>query len=170
MFRVLARPLIASWFIYDGVQTALEPAERAARVAPLLEPGTEATGVEVDAQTVVRAHAIAQVAAAAVLATSKTPRTAGTVLALVAGAGLAAQPQFWRMPEGDARDAATADFIKNAALLGAAMLAGSAGHGELHKKRRSRKKARAKERKAQVRAREEAAIAKALQKAERRFW
>lgn len=167
---MLARPLIASWFIYDGVQTALEPAERATRVAPLLEPGTEATGVEVDAQTVVRAHAIAQVTAASVLATSKTPRTAGIALAVLAGAGLAAQPQFWRMPQGPARDAATADFIKSAALLGAAMLAGSAGHGELYKKRKSRKKARAKERKAQVKAREEAAIAKALQKAERRFW
>jgi len=170
MFRALARPLLASWFIYDGVQHALEPAVRAQAVTPLLEQGMEATGVHVEAQTVVRAHGVLQAVSATILATSKTPRLAGSALALLAGASLATRPAFWRMPQGAERDRATGEFLVGLSLLGGALLASSAGHGAMYTRHKSRTKAKAKQRKAAAKAKEQAALARALEKAERRFW
>lgn len=169
MFRALARPLIASWFVYDGVQTAMEPAARTAQAEPLIRPLLAEAELDVPAETVVRAHAIATAAAAAVLATSKTPRTAGMALTGLAALTLAVQPRFWTMPEGAAREVAQEDFVKNVALLGAAMLAASAGHTPGHQKRKKarRAKAKSKSKAAKLRAKEAAAAQKRL---ERRFW
>src|SRR5690606_22756063 len=111
---------------------------------PLLRPLLAEAEIEVSTQTIVRAHAVATVAAAAVLATSKTPRTAGMALTGLAALTFAVQPQFWRMPEGPAREVAQEDFVKNVALLGGAMLAASAGHTPGHQRRKKAKRVKAK--------------------------
>jgi uncharacterized membrane protein YphA (DoxX/SURF4 family) len=169
MFRALARPLIASWFVYDGVQHAMDPQLRTVQAEPLLRPLLADTELDVSTQTIVRAHAIATVAAAAVLATSKTPRTAGMALTGLAALTFAVQPQFWRMPEGPAREVAQEDFVKNVALLGGAMLAASAGHTPGHQRRKKAKrvKARNKAKAAKLKAKESKSV---QAKAERRFW
>lgn len=146
MFRSLARPLLASWFIYDGVGAALEPQSRVADADRALNPLYDVLDVH-DAPTtevVVRAHAIATVGAATVLATSRTPRTAGLALATLAGIQLAVTKRPWELPEGPARDAAIEDFIKHAALLGGAMLAASVGHTAGHNRRKKSRRAKAK--------------------------
>lgn len=146
MFRALARPLLASWFIYDGVGAALEPESRVADAERALAPVYDLLDVHdaPPAQAVVRAHAIATVGAAAVLATSRTPRTAGIALATLAGIQLAVTKRPWELPEGPERDAAIEDFVKHAALLGGAMLAASVGHTAGHNRRKKARRAKAK--------------------------
>ena len=142
--RSLARPLLASWFVYGGVRDALEPRERAAIAEPVVGPLLKDAGVEVPMETLVRVHGAATAATAAVLAMSQTPRTAGAALTGLAAVTVATGAPFWRLPEGDERDAALDQFMKNLSLLGGAMLAASAGHSAGHMKRKKARRAKAK--------------------------
>ncbi len=142
--RSLARPLLASWFIYGGIRDALEPQERAVAAEPVVGPLLKEAGVEVPVETLVRVHSAATAATAAVLALSRTPRTAGVALTGLAAVTVATGAPFWRLPEGDERDAALDQFMKNVSLLGGAMLAATAGHSAGHMKRKKASKAKAK--------------------------
>ncbi len=142
--RSLARPLLASWFVYRGVRDALEPQERAAVAKPVVGPLLQDAGVEVPVETLVRVHSVATAATATVLALSRTPRTAGVALTGLAAVTVATGAPFWRLPEGDERDAALEQFMKNLSLMGGAMLAAGAGHSAGHMKRKKAHKAKAK--------------------------
>ncbi len=158
MIRALARPLLASWFVYGGVRDALEPQVRAAAaeptVGPLLDkvtPALKEAGIEgVGVEDVVRVHGAATAAAATVLAFSRTPRTAGLALTALAGLTVASTTPFWKLPEGPERDAATEEFLKNLSLMGGAMIAASAGHSVRHVQRKKARKAKAKAKAAEV--------------------
>ena len=144
MIRALARPLLASWFVYEGVQAALEPQKGAQAAQPVVEPLLREVGVDVPVESLVRAHGIATAATAVVLAFSKSPRTAGVALTGLAAVTVATATPFWRMEEGPERDAALEQFLKNLSLLGGAMLASTAGHSAGHIKRKKARKAKAK--------------------------
>jgi uncharacterized membrane protein YphA (DoxX/SURF4 family) len=144
MMRSLARPLLASWFVYGGVRDALEPHARAAVAEPVVGPLLKDAGVEVPMETLVRVHGAATAATAAVLAMSRTPRTAGVALTGLAAVTVATGAPFWRLPEGEERDAALDEFMKNLSLLGGAMLAATVGHTAGHMKRKKAHKAKAK--------------------------
>lgn len=145
MIRVLARPLLASWFVYGGVRAALEPQSGAEAAEPVVKPLLIEAGVDVPLETLVRAHGIATAATATVLAFSKSPRTAGVALTGLAAVTVATATPFWRMEEGAERDAALEQFMKNLSLLGGAMLAATAGHSAGHVKRKKARKVRTKE-------------------------
>lgn len=144
MIRVLARPLLASWFVYGGVRAALEPQEGAEAAESVVKPLLIEAGVDVPVEVLVRAHGIATAVTATVLALSKSPRTAGVALTGLAAVTVATATPFWRMEEGAERDAALEQFMKNLALLGGAMLAATAGHSAGHVKRKKARKAKAK--------------------------
>lgn len=165
MLRALARPFIASWFVYDGYHHAADPTTRANNAEPLIAPVLAEIGVDVPAETLVRAHAVATVAAGIVLASSRTPRTAGIALTGLAALTIAATPAFWRMPQGVARDVAQEDFVKNVSLLGGVMLAASAGHTERHRKRKKARRVKAKNKAKELKLQN-----RANAKVERRFW
>ena len=142
--RSLARPLLASWFIYGGIRDALEPGAPAAAAEPVVGPLLKDMGVQVPVETLVRVHATATAVTAAVLAMSRSPRTAGVALSGLAAVTVAAGAPFWRLPEGEERDAAFDQFMKNLSLLGGAMLAATVGHSAGHVKRKAAHKAKAK--------------------------
>lgn len=142
--RSLARPLLASWFVYGGVRDALEPQARTLVAEPVVGPLLKDAGVDVPVETLVRVHSAATAATAAVLAISKTPRTAGMALTGLAAVTVATGAPFWRLPEGEAREAALDQFMKNLSLLGGAMLAATAGHSAGHMTRKKAHKAKAK--------------------------
>lgn len=145
MFRVLARPLLASWFIYGGVQSVLEPERRAARSAPVIEPVLKEVGLEdVKTTDLVKAHGVATIAAASVLALSRTPRTAGLVLAGLTAATVAAGRPFWLESDDQRKEEQLELFLKNVSLLGGTLLAVTAGHSPRKKQRVKAKKAKAK--------------------------
>ena len=79
LLRHVARPMLASWFVYDGLQAALRPAEhvRAARSGVELvekSAGIEAPLSEKQVATLVRAHGAATALAGLFLAVGKAPR------------------------------------------------------------------------------------------------
>lgn len=145
MFRVLARPLLASWFIYGGVQSVLEPERRAARSAPVIEPVLKEVGLEdVKTTDLVKAHGVATIAAASVLALSRTPRTAGLVLAGLTAVTVAAGRPFWLETNEQRKEEQLELFLKNVSLFGGTLLAVTAGHSPRKKQRAKAKKAKAK--------------------------
>ncbi len=145
MIRALARPLLASWFVYAGVRDALEPQDRAPLADPVVAPLLQEAGVtDVSTTDVVRVHGAVTALTATVLAFSRTPRTAGLALTGLAAASAAVYTPFWRLPEGPERDAMRGEFLKNLSLVGGAMLAATAGHSAGHVKRKKARKAKAK--------------------------
>lgn len=145
MTRALARPLLASWFVYGGVRAALEPQKGAEAAREVVEPLLREAGVDVPLDALVRAHGIATAVTAATLAFSKSPRTAGVALTGLAAVTVATATPFWRMEEGPEREVALEQFVKNLSLLGGAMLAATAGHSAGHIKRKNARKVKAKE-------------------------
>jgi len=145
MTRALARPLLASWFVFGGVRAALEPEKGAQAAEPIMGPLLKEAGIDVPVEVLVRAHGIATATTAAILAVSKSPRTAGVALTGLAAVTVATATPFWRMDEGPEREAALQQFMKNLSLLGGAMLAATAGHSAGHIKRKKSRKAKGKE-------------------------
>ncbi|WP_084077108.1 hypothetical protein [Demequina sp. NBRC 110057] len=153
MLRHLARPLLATWFVYGGVQSVLEPEKRAERAAPVVEPLLEQAGVEdVKTTDLVKVHGAATIAAASVLALSRTPRTAGLVLAGLTAATVAVGRPFWLETDEVKKEQQMELFLKNVSLLGGTLLAATAGHNPKRKEKAKAKKAKAKAKKAQVEA------------------
>lgn len=157
VFRELARPMLATWFVYGGVRAFLEPEPRAVRAAPVVEPILKEAGLE-DVSTVdlVKVHGAATAAAAAMLALSRTPRTAGLVLTGLAAVTVATATPFWLAKDEVTREAQLEQFLKNISLMGGVAVASTAGKTERQKNR-----AKAKKEKAKAKALEAKAAAKA---------
>lgn len=153
MLRHLARPLLATWFVYGGVQSVLEPEKRAQRAAPVVEPLMEQAGVEdVKTTDLVKIHGAATIAAASVLALSRTPRTAGLVLAGLTAATVAVGRPFWLETDEAKREEQLNLFLKNVSLFGGTLLAATAGHSPKKKAKAKAKKAKLDTKKAKVEA------------------
>jgi len=128
LLRHLARPMLASWFVYDGVQAALKPAEhvRAARSGVALVErgaGTEVPLSDAQVSALVRAHGAATAVAGLFLAVGKAPRTAAlTLAALTVPLAVVNQP----FTAGEAtRAERTRKFVTNVGAIGAALIAGA---------------------------------------------
>jgi uncharacterized membrane protein YphA (DoxX/SURF4 family) len=128
LLRHVARPMLASWFVYDGVQTALKPAEhvRAARDGvELVQRGTgvDASLSEPQVTTLVRVHGAATAVAGLCLGLGKAPRTAALALAaLSVPLAVVNQPFTTRGPE---RQERARRFVANLGAMGAALIAGA---------------------------------------------
>lgn len=128
--RLLARPLLASMFVYGGVN-ALKNAEGHALKAKPVADQIRTTLSRISPQLklpddtvmLVRANAVAQIVAAAGLATGRAPRTASTVLAASLVPTTFAGHQFWDETDPDARTQQKIHFFKNLSMLGGLMLA-----------------------------------------------
>ncbi|WP_062380289.1 hypothetical protein [Demequina pelophila] len=147
MLRALARPLLASWFVYGGVQTALEPERQVDRAAPYVDPVLKEAGLDsVTTADVVKAHGIASVALASMLALSRSPRAAALGLAGLATATAVVAHPFWKEEDEAKREAELDLFLKNVSLVGGVLVAATAGHSERHKARKAKHKEKAKAR------------------------
>lgn len=144
VLRHLARPLLASWFVYDGITTYLSPEVRAAKVAADLEPALADLGApDLSAQDVVKAQAIAQTGAAASLALSRTPRTSALLLALLSAGTVSVDYQFWKEEDPAKRRESLENFLRGTALIGGVLMAATAGHSSRHKAKAKAKKSKA---------------------------
>ena len=146
VLRHIARPLLASWFVYDGITTYLSPQQRAAKVAGELEPALADLGVsELSSEDVVKAQAIVQTGAAASLALSRTPRTSALLLALLSAGTLSVDYQLWKETDPQKRREGMEGFLRGAALVGGVLIAATAGHSPRHKAKAKAKKHKAHE-------------------------
>jgi len=143
-FRAIARPLLASWFIYGGIESVLEPERRAERAEPVVAPLLVEAGLEdIKLTDMVKVHGAATIAAASVLALSRAPKTAGIALAGLTAVTAAAGRPFWRIEDEQERLQERDRFVINLSLLGATLLAATAGHSPRHNARVKAKKVKA---------------------------
>ena len=147
VLRTLARPLLASWFVYAAVDAILAPQKRAAVIAPIVEPALAEIGAsDIKITDIVKVHGMATLAAASSLALSRNPRTSALLLAgLTAGSVSLGRP-FWEQKDPEKRREELERLIKNVSLVGGVLIAATAGHSPRHVARAKAKKAKAKAR------------------------
>lgn len=128
--RLLARPLLATTFVYGGVNAFKSAESRAVQAKPVADQirtalGRVAPQVQLpdDTVTLVRINAAAQILAGAALATGRVPRLSSTVLAVSLVPTTAAGHQFWNETEPTARTQQKIHFFKNLSVLGGLLLA-----------------------------------------------
>ncbi len=127
LLRRLARPLLASSFVYDGVQAVMHPAEHAAGAREGAALVTERLGrsplSQAQVTALVRTHGVLTVVCGIALAIGKTPRTAALSLAaLTVPLAVVNQPFT---SKGAERKERTAKFSRNLGGIGAALIAGA---------------------------------------------
>lgn len=122
LIRKIARPLLASSFIYDGV-TRLRSPQGAEYLKPAVDAAAQARpelrSLKGQEKLVDQGLAAAQVVAGSLFAIGRMPRLSSTVL-VVTGA-VNAYVDF-RSAEGPAKDAILNDGLKNLSLVGAVAL------------------------------------------------
>ncbi|MEU8899037.1 DoxX family membrane protein [Nocardia sp. NPDC048505] len=129
LLRRLARPLLATTFIVDGVDTLIHPEPRAKTAATLVQRGERSlpdkysAKLPADPGTLVRANAFAQVSAGVLLALGKAPRLASLVLAATVVPATVTEQNFWDEEDPDRKAAKRAAFLKDVSLLGGLMIA-----------------------------------------------
>ncbi|WP_125776818.1 DoxX family membrane protein [Antribacter gilvus] len=127
LLRHMARPMLASWYVYDGVQAARNPHEhvRAAREGSDLV--TQALGgpplSEKQVVAAVRVHGAATAFFGLLLGLGKAPRLSAVALALLT-VPLAVVNQPFTAPKHE-RTARTERFARNLGAIGAALIAGA---------------------------------------------
>ena len=80
LVRFIARPMLASAYIGNGIARVRNPHAAAKSVAPLLSLVKKQADLPVEAETVARITGAAQVAAGSLLAIGRFPRLSSTVL------------------------------------------------------------------------------------------
>jgi len=131
LLRRTARPLLATWFVTEGLDAVRSPAAHVAAVRPCADAllaHSERAARPSDAQlrTIVQIHGALTAAAGVALALGKAPRTAALVLAgLTAPLGLASLPlPKSAKPSPEVRRERRDRLVRALAFTGAALLAG----------------------------------------------
>lgn len=128
LVRLIARPMLASVFIAQGVKSfrdpdPLVPTAKSAvdRFGPVVE--RHAPDVPTDPRQLIRITAAAQVGAGLALATGKFPRLAALVLAGTLVPSTVAHHPFWDETDPQRRVEQRTNALKNAGLAGGLLLA-----------------------------------------------
>lgn len=129
--RLIARPLLASYFLANGVQDLKEAPALAQQAAPVTEQvvpvvdGATPDSVNVPRDPVlwVRASGVIQVLAGFGLATGRLPRLSSAVLGATLVPSTAARHRFWEATDKDERREQLTHFLKNTALAGGLLIA-----------------------------------------------
>ena len=125
--RALARPLLASVFVLDGVDALRHPDKHAAMLepyGPVLDKAAEAVpGMPAKRTTLVRISGAASLAAGALLAIGKAPRVAATTLAVIGLGSTVVRHPFWSKKGEERREELSAFLTRGAVTAGAVFAA-----------------------------------------------
>jgi putative oxidoreductase len=129
LVRLVARPMMASLFVWSGARVLRNPDPLVARatpfterVAPLLQKAIPQTPT--DPKTLVRINAGVQVAGGTMLTLGWFPRIASLLLAGSMVPTTFAGHRFWEYDDKDERANHLNHFLKNVALTGGLLIAG----------------------------------------------
>ncbi|MBB1026283.1 DoxX family membrane protein, partial [Dietzia sp. DQ11-38-2] len=139
MIRRLARPMLATVFVIDGVETLRNPQAHVAKAAPLVdkaaplvEKGEQAVNEHVttsvppvtkDTETLVKALAGVKVGAGVLFALGKAPRLSALALTASHLPTTVTRNDFWAESDSAAKSRKTTGLATDVALLGALLLA-----------------------------------------------
>jgi putative oxidoreductase len=125
LVRRIARPLLASTFIFGGIDALRNPESKAPAADKLdipSKPGMDKLNIATSEQAV-RVNAAAQVAGGSLLALGKFPRVASLVLAGSIVPTTLAGHRFWEEDDSAKKKGQLLHFFKNASMLGGLLLA-----------------------------------------------
>lgn len=129
MIRKIARPMLASAFIIDGVQTVLNPASHKESADSVLKQVRAATPrqyrsfIPKDPETAAQLIGGVKAGAASLFALGKAPRTAAGLLTATSVASLAGRNAFWDTDDEDEKARRKAGALTDLALTGGVLLA-----------------------------------------------
>jgi putative oxidoreductase len=129
LVRRIARPLLASSFIYGGIDTLRNPQSRVPGAKPIVEQITEVADKQLpvelpkDVEQWVKIDAAVKVGAGALFALGKLPRLSAVALATSIVPTTLAGHRFWEHDDPKEKFGQTSHFLKNAGLLGGLLIA-----------------------------------------------
>jgi len=128
LVRRVARPLLAAAFLGQGVDALRRPEQAAETARPTVEglrrlPGSTATKVPQDPETLARVTAAVQIGGGLLLASGKLPRLASAALACTVVPGSLGGHLFWTETDPQRKAQQQRDFLIDLSLIGALMIA-----------------------------------------------
>jgi len=120
--RAIARPCLASVFIWGGIDALRKPHGRAEKASPVLDKIKSATPLPADDVMLVRINSAVQIGAGFMLATSRFPRLASLALAGSLVPTTIAGHAFWNV-DSETKPMQKTQFAKNLSVLGGLLLA-----------------------------------------------
>lgn len=128
LVRRLARPLLASIFIYGGVQALRDVKGHAKAAAQLVDktagkaPESLPTQLPTDPETLVRIDGAVKIGAGAMLAMGKWPRLSSVLLSASLVPSTLSAHAFWEIDDPEQRADQQVHFVKNLSLLGGLLI------------------------------------------------
>jgi putative oxidoreductase len=129
LVRRIARPLLASSFIYGGIDTLRHPQSRVPGAKPVVEQIAEQADKQLpiqvprDVEQWVKVDAGVKIGAGLLFALGKLPRLSALALSASIVPTTLAGHRFWEHDDPKERFGQTSHFLKNAGLLGGLLLA-----------------------------------------------
>ncbi len=124
LLRRAARPMLASVFVFGGLDAWAHPGHRAVLAKPVTDAlSTLVPALPRDPEQLVRINAAVQVVAGTSLALGRFPRLSALALAASVVLTTAAGHRFWEETEAKARSDQRIHFLKNVSSLGGLLLA-----------------------------------------------
>lgn len=124
ILRSVARPLLASMFLYGGVNSIRNAKTMASKAQPVADLVHKAApDVQVSTTNLVRINGAVHVAAATALATGHIPRISAFLLAGTLVPTTAVGHQFWNQTDPAARQNQLIHFLKNLSMMGGLLMA-----------------------------------------------
>ncbi len=176
LVRRIARPLLATPFIYGGISALRKPQDRVPGARPVVDKITETADKQLpvqlpkDVEQYVKLNAGVQVGAGALLALGRLPRITALLLAGSTVPTTLAGHRFWEEQDPKVQFEKIAHFVKNLGMLGGLLLAAVDTEGKPsvgYRARRAAKKAAAATERELSQAQKRAA--KAQKQAEKRY-
>jgi uncharacterized membrane protein YphA (DoxX/SURF4 family) len=129
LVRRIARPLLASSFVYGGIDTLRHPQSRVPGAAPIVEQIAETADKQLpvqvprDVEQWVRIDAGVKVGAGTLFALGKLPRLSAVALTASIVPTTLAGHRFWEHEDPKERFGQLSHFLKNLGILGGLLLA-----------------------------------------------
>lgn len=124
LVRRVARPMLASMFIAEGVGALRNPAPRAALAADVATPLAQRIPyLPEDPEALVKLNAAVMVGAGSMLALGRFPRISALLLGLSTIQTTITAHRFWEREDSKTQAEERTHFFKNVSLLGALLLA-----------------------------------------------
>ncbi len=124
--RRVSRPLLASMFIYGGIDSVRNPDAKAKRADTVTGPLADRLPIPDDPVALVRFNGAVHVGAGSLLALGKFPRLAALVLAGSLVPTTIAGHRFWEEDDPQAKAGQQIQFFKNLSMLGGLLIAATA--------------------------------------------
>ena len=121
--RRLARPLLAASFVSAGADAALHPAPKAEGLRPLVQRVAPPLRLPQDPEVFARANGAVMAGAGTLLAFGRLPRLSALALVATLLPTTYAEHAFWQEKDPQEKRAKRAMFLRDAGLLGGALLA-----------------------------------------------